>query len=139
VRILGIHDGRKVVVATVSGRIYSLVFSDQGEVYRTAPGAWQIEPPAALDPVSKFEYYGADFISLPPLFTVAQLYDFQYLYQWEGKGEVKFALAGDGNLWRWSHAIAGLTGIIYYYYPTIGFLIGLAAAFLFGRYLRTNP
>jgi hypothetical protein len=56
----------------------------------------------------------------------------------EGKGEVKFALADDGNLWMWNHQIAGLTGIVFQFYPVMGFLAGLAVVLIFigGNWLK---
>jgi len=44
----------------------------------------------------------------------------------ESKGEVKFALAADGNLWMWYHQIEGLTGdALFFFCPVMGFLAGL--------------
>ena len=51
----------------------------------------------------------------------------EYIYKIEGKGAVKFAVDADGNLWMWKHQIAGLTGLVLYYYPIIGFVAGLFA------------
>jgi len=70
----------------------------------------------------------ADFITLPPLFKFEQLYELEYQYKVEGKGRVKFALATDGNLWIWNHKIAGLTALVYYFFPVMGFLVGSAVA-----------
>jgi hypothetical protein len=127
-RIIGIRDGRKLLIATETGKIYSFEFYYQGQVRLAPQLSWEKEQLDTVDPASRFEYYGADFISLPPPFQVEQLYDLQYVYRVEGKGEVKFALASDGNLWMWNHQIAGLTGLVFDFYPVIGFLVGLAIA-----------
>jgi hypothetical protein len=47
------------------------------------------------------------------------------LYDYEGKGEVKFALAADGNLWMWNHQIGSMTGVVFQFAPQMGFLAGL--------------
>jgi hypothetical protein len=61
---------------------------------------------------------------------VEQLFELDYIYRFEGKGEVKFVLAPDGNIWMWRHQISGLTGLIKIFYPFCGFLAGLAAVFM---------
>jgi hypothetical protein len=75
---------------------------------------------------------------LPPPFPVRQQYETAYIYHVEGKGEVKFALAADGNLWLWKHHIAGLTGLVFLYFPPMGFLAGLAIVVIVAglRWLR---
>jgi hypothetical protein len=42
------------------------------------------------------------------------------VYEFEGKGEVKFALAADGNLWMWNHQIEGMTGAVFFFLPGDG-------------------
>jgi hypothetical protein len=128
VRIIGIRDRRKLLVATETGKIYSFGFYHQGKAALPPQLSWEKEQLDTVDPISRFEYYGADFISLPPRFQVKQLYDLQYEYRVEGKGEVKFALAPDGNLWMWNHQIAGLTGLVFDFYPVTGIVVGLAVA-----------
>jgi hypothetical protein len=126
VEILGIRDGRTVVVESEAGSIYSLLFWN-GEKARLEPSIqWEKELSASVDRPGKLHYSGADFVTLPPLFRIQQLYEHEYLYRVEGKGEVKFALDSDGNMWMWSHEIAGLTGLVYYYYPVTGLVLGLA-------------
>ncbi|RPI23856.1 MAG: hypothetical protein EHM70_22005 [Chloroflexota bacterium] len=127
VRIIGIRDGRQLLVGTETGRIYSLGFSDLGEVALPPAQVWEIEQQETVDEVSRTEW-GKDFLTLPPLFKVEQLYKLEYVYKVEGKGEVKFALAPGGNIWMWTHQIAGLTGLVYYFYPVMGFLACLAVA-----------
>jgi hypothetical protein len=138
-RILGIREARKLLVATETGKIYSFEFGKifvnefnhyEGEVALPPQPAWEIEEHDSVDPVRRFEYYGADFFTLPPLFRVEQMYESAYVYKVEGKGEVKFALAADGNLWMWNHRIAGMTGVVFVFYPWVGFLAGLAAVLI---------
>ena len=121
-----------MLVATETGKIYSFGFYYRGKVALAPQLSWEKEQLDTVDPVSHFEYYGADFISLPPRFQVEQLYDLQYVYRVEGKGEVKFALASDGNLWMWNHQIAGLTGLVFEFYSVIRFLARLAVALFIG-------
>ncbi len=137
-RIYGIRDARKLLVATETGKIFSFEFGKisfngfiyVGEVALPPQPAWDKEEYDAVDPVHPLQYYGADFFTWPPLFQVVQLYEAAYLYREEGKGEVKFALADDGNLWMWNHQIAGLTGLVFYFYPVMGFLAGLAVVLI---------
>jgi hypothetical protein len=126
VEILGIRAGRSVLVESEAGSIYSLLFWDGEKARFTQPLQWEKELSASVDRPMMFRYYGADFTPLSPLFRIQQLYEHEYLYRVEGKGEVKFALDPVGNVWMWSHEIAGLTGLVYYYYPVFGFLLGLA-------------
>lgn len=127
VRIIGIKEGSKLLVETETGKIYSFGFYYREEVALPPQILWEKEQLDTVDKVSHLDW-GEDFITLPPLFQVKQLYELEYLYKVEGKGEVKFALAAEGNLWMWNHRIAGLTGLVYYFYPVIGFLVGLVAA-----------
>jgi hypothetical protein len=158
-RMRGISEANKLLVATETGKLYSFEFGRifyngfhyEGEAALPPQPAWEKEALDAIDPVHALQYYGADFFSWPPLFQVEQLYQMEYLYRVEGKGEVKFALAADGNIWMWNHQIAGLTGLVFFFYPVIGFLFGAAAALLilgvrwlngktgaFQREIRTN-
>lgn len=127
VRIIGIKEGRKLLVTTETGEIYSFGFYYRGKVALPPQLSWEKEQLDTVDPVSHSDW-GADFITLPPLFQVEQLYELEYLYKVEGKGEVKFALAADGNLWMWNHQNAGLAGLVYYFFPVMGFLVGSAVA-----------
>ena len=127
VRIIGIKEGRKLLVATETDKLYSFGFYYRGEVALPPQLSWEKEQLDTVDTVSHSDL-GADFITLPPLFQVEQLYELEYRYKVEGKGEVKFALATDGNLWMWNHKIAGLAGLVYYFFPVMGFLVGSAVA-----------
>jgi hypothetical protein len=138
-RIYGIRQARKLLVATETGNIYSLEFGKisfngfyyEGEVALPPQPAWEKEEHDTVDPAHPLQYYGADFFTWPPLFQVAQLYEAAYLYNFEDKGEVKFALAADGNLWMWNHQIEGLTGAVYFYFaPVMGFLAGLVVVLI---------
>jgi hypothetical protein len=64
----------------------------------------------------------------------------EYIYKIEGKGAVKFALDADGNVWMWKHQIAGLTGLVFYFAPVIGFLAGLLTTLFIKaiQWLRAN-
>jgi hypothetical protein len=137
-KIVSIHGIRKagnLLVNTQTGKSFSLEFGNfiinefsnnyEGEFALQAQPKWEEELLDSIEPVRHLEYYGADFFTLPPHFRVQQLYDWTYIYRVEGKGEVKFALAADGNLWVWNHQIAGLTGLVFYLYPVIGFFAGL--------------
>jgi hypothetical protein len=126
VKILGIRDGRAVLVESEAGSIYSLLFWNGEKARVTQPLQWEKELSASVDRPGKLHYYGADFVTLSPFFRIQQLYEYEYLYRVEGKGEVKFALDPDGNIWVWSHEIAGLTGLVYFFYPLTGFVLGLA-------------
>ncbi len=139
VRILGIREARKLLVATETGKIYSFEFGNiflnefyryEGEVALPPQPSWEEEAHDTVDPVRPLEYYGADFFTWPPLFQVVQRYEAAYLYDVEGKGEVKFTLAADGNLWMWNHQIAGLTGVVFQFYPVMGFLAGLVVVLI---------
>lgn len=152
VRILGVKEARKLLVATETGKVYSFEFGKifvdefnhyEGEVALPPQPAWEIEEHDTVDPVNPYQYYGADFFTWPPLFQVVQQYEAAYVYQVEGAGEVKFALAADGNLWMWRHHIAGLTGLVFAYYPMMGFLAGLFVVLIvFGinwfKHFRSN-
>jgi hypothetical protein len=142
-RIYGIRDARKLLIATETGNIYSLEFGKiflnefnnyEGEVALPPHPVWEKEERDTVDPVHPLQYYGADFFTWPPLFQVEQLYEAAYLYNFEDKGEVKFALAADGNLWIWNHQIEGLTGAVYFFSaPVMGFLAGLFVVLIVTR------
>ena len=138
-RIYGIRDARKLLVATETGKIFSFEFgkiffnrfSYEGEVALPIQPVWEKAEHDTVDPAHPLQYYGADFFTWPPLFQVEQLYEAAYLYEFEGKGEVKFALAADGNLWMWNHQIEGMTGAVYFYFaPVMGFLAGLVVVLI---------
>jgi len=141
-RIYGIKEARKLLVATETGKLYSHEFGKiffnefnnyEGEVVLPIQPSWEKEEHDIVDPVHRLQYYGADFFTWPPLFQVAQLYEAIYVYDFEGKGEVKFALAADGNLWMWNHQISGMTGVIFDFAPVMGFLAGLVVVLIVTR------
>ncbi len=127
VRIAGMREGSKLIVVTGSGRIYSTRFLSGDEAAQASRLTWQVEQLDKVEPVAPLRYYGADFSIRPPPFHVQQLFDVEYIYAVEGKGEIRFALAPDGSLWMWSHRIAGLTGMVFFFYPAFGVIVGLAA------------
>ncbi|RPI85040.1 MAG: hypothetical protein EHM41_11845 [Chloroflexi bacterium] len=123
-RIIGIRDVEKIIVAAESGDVYSLEFMHQGEVALPSQLLWEAERADMVDSAYSKDW-GEDFRTLPPPFSVKQLIMLEYVYKVEGRGEVKFALDDDGNLWMWNHAIAGLTGLVYFFHPVIGLMVGL--------------
>jgi hypothetical protein len=130
VHILGVKDAHHLLVATETGQIFSFRFADAGGATRSLPLMWTREDHDSSEPVPPISYYGADFFTLPPRFQVVQMFQMEYVYKIEGKGAVKFALDADGNVWMWKHQIAGLTGLVFYFYPGMGFSAGLFAVFL---------
>jgi len=46
----------------------------------------------------------------------------------------------EGNLWIWTHRIAGLYGLVFYFFSTIGFFVGLFIILLITgtNWLREN-
>jgi hypothetical protein len=86
---------------------------------------WEKEQLEPLDLVSRRQPLGPNFVTLPPFFRVKQIYELEYVYKTEGKGEVRYALTEDGNIWMWKHEISGLSGLILYFYPFFGFVLGL--------------
>jgi hypothetical protein len=133
VRIIGIQEGGKLFVSTESGRHYSLQTAQlyfyglhyHGAVALSPKISWEKEQLEPIDLVSTRQPWYPDFVTLPPLFRVNQIYELEYVYRTEGKGEVRYALTEDGNLWMWNHEISGLSGLILYFYPFFGFLVGL--------------
>ncbi len=133
VQIVGVTDAGTLFVTTETGKVFSLGFTtDDDKMTLSFPLVWNREDHFSGEPISPIQYYGADFFTLPPLFQVKQLYQMEYIYRVEGKGAVKFALDADGNLWMWEHQIAGLTGLVLYYYPVIGFLAGFTIVVIKG-------
>ena len=130
VQIVGLQEDGKLFVTTETGEIFSITLADASEMTLSLPVVWNREDHVSGEPFPSVKYYGAGFFTLPPLFQVVQLYQMEYIYHWEGKGAVKFALDAEGDLWMWKHKIAGLTGLVLYYYPVIGFLAGLFTAFV---------
>jgi len=127
-RIIGVRDGQKLLVETNTGAVVSLALSLQAEDLLPVQLSWLPETENSVEAINQLNYFGADFITLSPRFEVRQLYMHEFIYKVEGKGEAHFALDGEGNLWLWSHCVAGLTGLMYYFYPAFGFLAGLVMA-----------
>jgi hypothetical protein len=100
-QIVDATDAGKLFVSTETGKTFSLGFTfTEGEKMKLSfPLAWNREDHISGNPVPSIRYSGADFYTLPPLFRVKQLYQVEYIYRWEGKGSVKFALDANGNLW----------------------------------------
>jgi hypothetical protein len=140
VQILGIRQGRDVLVATESGQFFSLQFFYEGSVELPVLPAWKEETQAAADPPARINYYGVDITNLPPLFKAEQLYEHEYIYRTEGQGKVIFALASDGNLWIWRHELAGLAGLVYFFFPIWGLISGLVIVLviLFVRWFKAR-
>ena len=102
VRIYGIRDARKLLVATETGNIYSLEFgkiSFNGFYYEgkslSHPNRRGKKKSMILSILlHPLQYYGADFFTWPPLFQVVQLYEAAYLYKYEGKGRSQVCFSG---------------------------------------------
>jgi hypothetical protein len=127
-RIIGVQDGNKLLVETATGAAFSFAFTPQGISLLPSKIIWERQAQPEVDAAVSLGYSGADFITLPPRFEVRQVYMHEYIYKVEGKGEAHFALDEDGNVWLWAHRIAGLTGLVYTFYPAFGGLAGLALA-----------
>jgi hypothetical protein len=130
VQILGTRDADKFLATTETGQIYSFEYPYRERVAHPPQISWEREQDRSVDPVRQIQYYGADFVTLPAPFQVKQLFEMEYIYRAEGKGQLKLALDPDGNLWVWDHKISGLTCLVFFYYPVMGFIIGLAAVLL---------
>ena len=150
-RILGVKEGRKILVVTEKGKFFSFPFYAQGEVALPDSIVWESEETGAADPMRRGAWSpdvltlapgageagaenrsGSRFATLPPFFQAKQYYGLEYLHRVEGDGLVTFAVDPDGELWMWNHAVAGLAGLGYYFYPAIGFLAGLGMRLLIG-------
>jgi hypothetical protein len=133
VQIIGIQEGGKLFVSTETGthysletgQLYSYGFHYHGAVILPPKVFWEKEQLEPLDLVSRRQPLGPNFVTLPPFFRVKQIYELEYVYKTEGKGEVRYALTEDGNIWMWKHEISGLSGLILYFYPFFGFVLGL--------------
>lgn len=73
-----------MLVATETGKIYSFGFYYRGEVALPPQLSWEKEQIEPVDPVSHSDL-GADFITLPPLFKVEQLYEWNINIRWKEK------------------------------------------------------
>ena len=135
--INGIKTPGKLLVTTASGSLYTLEYF-QNEVDAVYKQVWQAEADSTLDQTPAVRYYGAEFVKKAPPFRAVQLYEHVYIFNIEGKGEIKFAVDPQGDLWVWNHHISGMTGLVYYYYPVIGLFFGTAAALVtaVGLWLR---
>lgn len=129
-QILGVQGHQRLLVVTQSEQVFALEFTEQQPHSLLLPADWQAALDPAPDPHREIVYYGADFTPRPSPVRVSQIYKHTYIYRFEGRGELHFVLSEDGNLWVWDHKISGLSGLIFYYYPLIGFLAGLALALL---------
>jgi len=129
-QILGTQDARRLLVVTQSDKVSALEFVEQQPRSLLLPANWQPAQSSDLDPHRELVYNGEDFYSRPPPIVPKQVYTHGYIYRVEGKGELGFALDEDGNLWVWDHKISGLSGLIFFYYPLLGLLAGLALILL---------
>jgi hypothetical protein len=137
-QIIGVEEGGKLYVSTEKGDIYSLKFGQlysygfnyHGAMTLAPQISWEKEQPGTFELISPRRPWYPDFITMPPLFRVKQLYELEYVYRIEGKGEAKYALAGDGSLWMWNHETSGLSGLILYFCPFMGFIAGITVMLL---------
>ena len=129
-QILGTQAARRLLVVTQSEKVSAQEFAEQQPRSLLLPVNWQ--PALGTDPDVHRElaYFGADFTPRKLPVQVKQIYTHEYIYRVEGKGELRFALAEDGNLWVWDHKISGLSGLIFIYYPLTGLLAGMALILL---------
>jgi hypothetical protein len=130
VQILGFRDPNKFLVSTGTGEVYSFEYPYLEKRALPPKISWETEQDLTVDDLPQIQYDVADFATLAPPFQAVQLFEMEYIYHIEGKGELKLALAPDGNLWLWDHKISGLFGLVYFFYPAIGFLIGLTVVVL---------
>ena len=126
-RIVGIKTGPELLVESQTGRLYSLAWNFSKETALPSQISWENVAEEEVKMVAAKDW-GADYAALPPPFPVEQLYETEYLYKVEGKGELRAALDKDGNIWVWNHQSAGLAGVVFTFYPVYGFLIGLLIA-----------
>jgi len=138
VRILGIQDSRRILVATDTGSLYALEFGQGDGVALPAQPEWDAEPLDTVDPFPRVGL-GAYYVTWPAPFSVQQIFEREYVYKVEGVGRVMFGLASDGNLWMWYHQNAGLASLVFYFYPVMGLVVGLVAALSTYLVLRAYP
>lgn len=131
--ILGDDGQTNLFVKTTSGDIYSFNYrpyfnghnsSFADRFLSTAPTVmWKKENIKTFTPeVPRQPTF--EFITWPVLFKVKQTYENAYPLV-EGETLIKFSLSEDGNLWIWSYGVGELAGIMYFFYPPIGLLLGL--------------
>jgi hypothetical protein len=134
VQLLGFQEGGRLLVETESGRLYSLPFLEWGSIPADLQIRWtQPEQEAASAGGEHPWGKGSDeFIVRSPPAAAQQIIGHAYLYKVEGRGEVWFALSGDGNVWMWSHQAGGFRGLEFVFLSAVGFLMGLAALLVIG-------
>ena len=135
-KIWGVQDSEKLMVEAASGSFYSIPVREGDEMIVQPPGAWRPETGLAIHTPQSVQYYGADFNVKRLTFRPGQVYDYSYIYHVEGKGQAQFAIDPRGSVWIWSHAIGGLDGLVYFFYPVIWFGIGLIAALVLWGVIR---
>lgn len=122
--IIGVVDGKRLFVRTVSGDIYWFEYMNyiNRDQLALPPILWtkeenhMIEPDPIRKPIMAF-------ISWPLPFRVKQLYETTYQLV-EGEMLTKFALSEDGNLWVWNYGAGGMASLTYFIFPIIGLFIG---------------
>lgn len=126
-RIVGIKTGPELLVESQTGRLYSLAWDFSVDTDLPSQNSWENVAEEEVKMVITRDW-GEDYVKLPPPFPVMQSYEMEYQYKIEGKGELRAALDGDGDIWVWNHQSAGLAGVVFFFYPAFGFLIGLLIA-----------
>jgi len=126
-KIIGISEGHKLLVSTTTGHVYSFEFYP----WMSIPfhPSWIKENLSNLE-VDPVQSWGADFVTLPPLFRVIQIFDMEYQLV-EGIGEVKFALSEEGDLWIWNHTRGNFSNLLYIFFSIIGLALGAIIVLLF--------
>ncbi len=125
VRVIGMKDIEKVLVATETGKLYSFKIYPASDRILLTQISWSVEQDDHVIRSPEPER-DAGFITLPPLFQVKQSYKFSYFS--EQTGEIKFAIDPGGKIWMWSHRVGGLSGLFYLYIPAGGFFAGILVA-----------
>lgn len=122
--IIGVVNGNRLFVRTVSGDIYSLEFTKFiNQDHSTFPSIeWIKEENHAIEP-DPIRLPNMTFISWPLPFRVKQLLETTYQLV-EGERLTKFALSEDGNLWIWNYGAGGMASLTYFIFPFIGLFIG---------------
>jgi hypothetical protein len=127
-RIIGTGSNGKLMVETESGNIYSLLFYNNARIWNKEEN---LEMEFDPDLGSSGEY-----ISLPLLRKIDQLYVQEIIYSTENRGFVKFALV-DGNLWMYEHIFATYGGVFLILFPFFGLIMGsIIDLIIYGIYLH---
>jgi hypothetical protein len=134
-KIIGLV-GKDLFVSTDKGEVYYLPMLWGTGNLIPIPVRWVKEENTNIEPDPIRKYGSFDFIALPPLFKVKQIYEID-IPMTEGRSIIKFALSEDGNLWAWQYSTGSLAPLTYFIFPIIGGIAGLilAISILIGAFL----